>query len=538
MTKPFDYNKENFEKRIQNYNGKIKLTSNDKNSQIVFNKILSIFDKNKNNLLDADEIRTIFTNLYRTGVLDNKKTKDIDESRTDTNTDGVFTLKEIEAQIKRNPVLKKLNVKPENLIWFLKVISNTIGKDFAKQHNATKKRILDSYNKKYPADKYTIKTEKADYFTIITVTQKGSNSVLRQCTINEDGSYIIKTGNGADEKTNKYDKNGKLTSYTYIEKKKNCNITIYKDAISELLHKDITTKKGGIIPTTGKDIEKHIKRITSQNVIDVIDNYKRNYGQDLLDAINKEWGLDKNIKKRLIDHINNCIKKSSYWMYNEPDTKINMKLAQGKMGDCWLLGTIAAIASKPKGLKILNETIKKTTNGDYIVKFKGCDKSYKVTAFELYTRSPELSNGDIDIIILEIAADKHFNFLGINGGNPATAMDLILGTSDEWKNAARFYNPVSDSKEKLKKLIKNPNTIVMTSVNIFTKIGLSKDKEYFEEIATQHAYAVVDIDDTYVYLKNPWHVDDLTEIHEEKTFKMPIEDFQKYLTNIQYVTLE
>lgn len=521
MSNSFNYHKDNAENRFLDYNGKIVLKSNNKNNQIVFNKILSVFNKNQNETLDSDEIKNIWKNVIN----------------ADSDKDGVISLEEITAYIKRNKLLSKLNINPKNLIWVLNVINKTIGNRFKQTSSAVEKRLVANFKKKYTTDKYNIKIEKdaENHTTLITVTKKGSKNPIKSCLIEENGEYEINDNN---ENPKRYDKNGKLVSYTKNKKEGNCNVKIKCDPISDAIYKDITAKNKAGLPTTGKNLENHIKQITPQNIKTILENYKKNYDESLLDAINKEWGLDKQVKRRLLQHLNECTKKSRYWSNNEPNTIIDKDMSQGNIGDCWLLGAIAAIAVKPKGLRILNSCIKKTADGNYLVKFKGADKTYTVTPLEICDRS-DFTNQDLDIRILEIAADKHFNILGISsGGLPANALDLIMGTKDKWKNIARAYNPVSNSKDQLTKIIKNPNNVVMTHVNFFTKIGMGKNKEYSDEISTQHAYAVVDIDDKYVYLKNPWKVEKLSEKQDNSTFRMPIEDFQKYLENVQYVTLE
>lgn len=533
MSNSFNYNKDNAENRFLDYNGKIILKSSKKNNQIVFNKILSVFNKNKNETLDSDEIKSIWKNVIN----------------ADSNKDGVITLEEITAYIKRNKVLSKLNINPKNLIWFLNLINNTIGNQFKQASSAVEKRLMTNFKKNYPASKYNIIVEKECGKTTIMIMDKKTKRNVKTCLIEENGDYEIseqkisqvydkKTGNNVAKENSTsthYYKNGKLKSHTKMINGKEVN----KDPISEAIYKDITAKNKAGLPTTGKNLEKHIKQITPQNIQTVLENYKNNYSKSLLEAINNEWGLDKQVKKRLIQHLNECTKKSRYWSNTEPNTIIDNDMSQGNIGDCWLLGTIAAIAAKPKGLKILNSTIKKTVDGNYLVKFKGADKTYIVTPLEILDRS-NFTNQDLDIRILEIAADKHFNFLGINGGYSASALDLLLGTNGKLKNFLRIFNPTDDSTEKLKKLIKDPNTIVTAGTTHISTMGLDEDAPYYDNITSHHIYAVVDIDNKYVYLKNPWKVKSLTKKHEGKdggTFIMPIEDFKKYFANVQYVTL-
>ncbi len=519
MPENFDTNKFNANYNFFGFDGKINLKSDDKNAQKVFDKILSLFDKNNNRLLDAEEIQTIWQNIIP----------------TDKNKDGIFTEAELTNNANSKNILLKLSMKPDKFIWFLKILCNTIENSFSKNKNKIKKKLLDNFNKEYPVAKYNITVEKNS----IVVQKKGKNIPTLVCYIETDGSYNINK-DFIDKYTcnsmYRYDKNGKLQESTRSIDKGEYKESVRKNEISKAIYEDIIAKNKVGLPTTGKNIEKHIKQITSKNVCEILNDYQRNYGESLLEAIEGEYGLSKDIKKRLKQHLNSCVKWSWEWNYSKPDTKINGEFGQGDIGDCWLLATVAAAAAKPKGLTILNNTIKLLPNGNYSVKFKGADKAYVVTPLEIFSASNGVS-GDSTVRILEIAANKHFNIMGINGGNPGDALDLLLGTSEKWKNASRFFNPVNDNTDKLKSIIKSPDYIVTSSVTFISRIGFDDNKDYAKNIAYQHAYAVVDIDDNYVYLKNPLRVQSPSKNRDNATFKIPIEDFKKYLENIEYVKI-
>ena len=52
---------------------------------------------------------------------------------------------------------------------------------------------------------------------------------------------------------------------------------------------------------------------------------------------------------------------------------------------------------------------------------------------------------------------------------------------------------------------------------------------YKEDVGTAHAYAVVDIDDNNIYLKNPWSTD--------KTIAIPLDIFNEYWGIVQYTEI-
>ena len=170
----------------------------------------------------------------------------------------------------------------------------------------------------------------------------------------------------------------------------------------------------------------------------------------------------------------------------------------------------------------------------YTVKFKGADKSYTVSALELMSKS-KYADGDFDVRILELAAKKHYSVMGINGGNPAKAYELLLGTGDKWKNIVRNFSS-KPSPQKIKELLNNKNIVMTASTNPFSKLwgmiakSIPEDAEYKDDVVAGHAYAVHDIDDKNIYLKNPWYTD--------QTIAIPLDIFEEYWGCVEYTEIK
>ena len=94
---------------------------------------------------------------------------------------------------------------------------------------------------------------------------------------------------------------------------------------------------------------------------------------------------------------------------------------QGSVGDCWFLSSLNSYASTPEGEQNIKERIKENNDGSYTVIFNNPfnqtkKETYNVTAEELSNyRNVErnsddnkktFSSGDIDVRIMEIAANK------------------------------------------------------------------------------------------------------------------------------------
>lgn len=96
--------------------------------------------------------------------------------------------------------------------------------------------------------------------------------------------------------------------------------------------------------------------------------------------------------------------------YNGTDGKqdgIIGDFQQGDAGDCWFLAEIKFVSNTPEGAEIIKNSIKNNNNGTFTVTFKGApNKNYPVTEKEIRKSKDKFSDGDKDVRILEIAADK------------------------------------------------------------------------------------------------------------------------------------
>jgi len=575
------------------YNGNFELSANDEKINTVFKKLITIFDENNDKKLSGEEIQKIWketrkANLNPDIILDELETKAYIKKNKD---------KFVSSELKFNGFFFEQNktlISAKELISFLNYIYDSIGESVNGKENfvPTTLPVKDQYSlenlkKKFP-EKY--------------------------CEIEHTGPYMIEGGDYSDGKFSvRYKKNYKILVYGYLDKSephigydgKKHSVDIYFDTKDDIAlmeyafkkgstRKYITVKNGEIYKTTSNDsvtsrtkfpIVNKIYKILNNtnnfgvkqidvkaldNLLDTIsaDDFKEillqdNYKTNFLVKIENEPSIDKKTKEKLLKRFNAFIANDER-IYNEygrriitantlPNCKIDSKYNQGSMGDCWFLATIAAINAKPEGAKLLNNMITKQEDGSYKVKFLGAKKSYTVTPIEIYTNK-DLAGGDLDVRILEIAAKKHFYIKGIHGGNPSTALELILGTYDKPLNGLRICNPIANTEEELKEVIKDPNTAVTTGISWLTKFGLYKfdiddfntfikkynPLENFEiakdslDYASRHAYAVVDIDDEFVYIQNPHWVKSSKKEEQEKDIKVPIDLFQRIFHNIQY----
>lgn len=93
------------------------------------------------------------------------------------------------------------------------------------------------------------------------------------------------------------------------------------------------------------------------------------------------------------------------------DGKINDYTEQ-RMGDCWLMAGVNALASTDIGEKIIQNSIQQNDDGSVTVSFKGIGVSYTLSANEIGLNDTDLqkkgtySRGDNDMLVIELAAEK------------------------------------------------------------------------------------------------------------------------------------
>lgn len=344
-----------------------------------------------------------------------------------------------------------------------------------------------------------------------------------------------------------------------------------KDVVNSLIDDIYATTSLGL-PTTGKDIEKHIKEINSSNVDEILSLYKRNNKdkESLIDAILSERGLSVPVRTKYINHIKEALiqsakkqgkytddisadfdKELKYQMTKvgfaeadfldsfvdklndrkpvdinspKPNGKIDKDFRQGNTGDCWLIASIKAIALTPKGLQILNDSIKMDNEGNVIVTLKGVGKTYKITPEQLAGNN-QFSSGDMDVRALEIAMDRYFieergvrRRVDLNGNKEHVAFNLLTGKGG--KNfLSDSYGRIPDiwiTDNQINNFYKENHIACVAAVGKENLTFSSSDDGDKITLHTNHAYAVQGSDANNVYLINPWDTSTVIPVPRDK----------------------
>lgn len=268
------------------------------------------------------------------------------------------------------------------------------------------------------------------------------------------------------------------------------------------------------------------------NVDDIIKN-----ANDDLQALNNDNNFSKysDLYKTTIKKLRSrcAVGKSSSSV--EVNGKIDKNYEQGRTGDCWLLASIKGIARNPKGLKILNDSIKVNSNGSVTVHLKGVDKTYVISKKEL-NNATELSSGDGDVRALEIAVNRYLREdykyhngedASIDGNREITAYKILTGKSSHFfpldSNGDHILNPEFYGEEPISDdLIDEFNDkdkiTCVSSHGDKKEIQVNTSSNTKGRLVTKHAYNVSHADKHFVYLINPWDTSVELKV-DRKTFK-------------------
>lgn len=432
--------------------------------------------------------------------------------------------------------------------------------------------------------KYNDQGQKIEY-----VVENDQGDVVYRCQIDPDSGEDISSetfdNNGQRTESRKFYKDESTGYYEaevteYIGGKP---FKIYDTAgnkpdrypLAEDLRDDIYAKTALGLPTTGKDIRKHILEINAENVIAIMEAYQKinKDGESLVSAIIAECGLPKDERIEYLAHIKQALidnaiasgkytddiakdfdKEVKYQMEkvgfadgeyldsymnklntrtavneidstNLPNGEIDGDFKQGQTGDCWLLAGIKAVAETPKGLKILNESLKVDENGNVTVTLKGVGKSYVITKEELAGNN-QFSSGDADVRAIEIAMDRYFqeergvrNSIDLNGNMAYVAFELLTGKggrgflSDSYGRIPEYW--FSDSQiDNFNK----PNHVAVVSAGSKGDISYQTTNGETQTLLDNHAYTVKGSDDKNVYLINPHDTSKIIAVPRD-TFK-------------------
>lgn len=316
------------------------------------------------------------------------------------------------------------------------------------------------------------------------------------------------------------DTNQKYSSTTSSVQKQEDDTSIFNNPQAAATNDGVKTDEKTI-----KYIKKHQKEIDKYKITtdgktkeQIEENIKfEKYKED--NALNiKRYNIDTKDKnqKQLTDEI----KKAGETAQNTSDGAIQSAKQGSRAGDCWLLAQMNSLSATDWGKQALKDGIEKSDNG-YVVHFNGVGKDITISNEELEKASnrSDISSGDIDARLYEIATEKYFKENKINNksisGNNATGMNslqyLLTGTKGNNINDPKAYEPI------LQVMAKYPENNAGFAVTYTKYIQPTKD-----DLKTPHAVSVqkVTLNDKNkidkVYILDSYNPDKLEEVPYSK----------------------
>lgn len=310
-----------------------------------------------------------------------------------------------------------------------------------------------------------------------------------------------------------------------------------------LLISDIIQERGLSYDTRAGYVNHIIDALVERGIeegLDDIDlNLRGEYARINLKAEGKKAGFAD--EEKIASYVNTLIGRiNSNCNYGTwPNGKIDGDFSQSNVtGDCWLLASIKALAMSPKGLKILNDSIKVNDRDKTVtVTLKGVGKSYTFDFYEL-AAARELSSGDLDVRAIEMAVNEYFREQGyvndqpdINGNWMHVAYNILTGQGgwDHWypkgSKADALLNSDGITDAQINNFNKSNHIVTVATVDAKTASAKTSTGETVE-LHTSHAYAVKGSDKDYVYIVNPW------DTRNEEVIKVPRETFKDFFDDI------
>ena len=478
-----------------------------------------------------------------------------DKENATTNQD--FSMTEIfGGEFKQNVVKKKYQTQDREDI---------------KQEINVNDYTYETLKKQYDSSKYNVTREKYVTMDIIKVTRKSDNKVVLQVMSDSDTPTSISIRTGDSDELKLYDMAGQpidITSKNVEQFFKILESPDKKSKVNELENLLNKFSKANIscLTENQKHDEKIFSKIMKTRSMNIDDRIKivrqifnKLYKNLEASGISSTF-FKQEVEKEITIQMNKWLPSNgseldalawrilhfSNYAKNNPEKPANGKIdadfAQGVVGDCWALAGIKALAMNPKGLDILNNSLKLDKNGNIQITLKGVNKTYIITKSDLEKYKSKYSYGDADIRALEIAIDKYMQENGntllglidnnmkkdINSNKTTLLYYLLTGKGKEnaIDNAIQNIDGFVHTDEEIDEYNKQDKIIVVRTSSFINNKYLNGGKDL---IMSNHAYTVVKSDKDYVYLINPHNT--------SRTFPITRSDYKKYFSRTYEIEL-
>lgn len=201
-----------------------------------------------------------------------------------------------------------------------------------------------------------------------------------------------------------------------------------------------------------------------------------------------------------------------------PDGIIQRGKQGQQAGDCWLLSQMNSMAKTDWGKEAFKNGISSNEDGSFTVHFKGVNQDITISAqeFKKAQKNREMSSGDADALLYEVAVEKYFKENDIREGS-------IKGNSMAGKNSLQYLLTGVEGRE----------TSNLTTVDVILK-SMAQNPENNSNIAATYVYLDKGID------KEPTnHVVSIQKVHlnekgNVKTLEVVDSYYPDQVKNLRY----
>jgi len=215
-------------------------------------------------------------------------------------------------------------------------------------------------------------------------------------------------------------------------------------------------------------------------------------------------------------------------------------VAQGNIGDCFMLSTVVSLLETEEGQEFIREHVRwDEDEGGYWVTLYRNGEPVDVFVDKVYSKGARqdgdgwwIFGGDKPSIaaIYEAAIAQELGYDYLEGGVAANAMELITGEPAEVIENTRHGGLSSGDIEQLREVVDDGGQVVLSSprngtreVTVTAPDGSTREVE----IVSKHAYVVTRIEpDGSVWMRNPWGPDNGADGGGE--FRVEADDVRRY----------
>ena len=144
--------------------------------------------------------------------------------------------------------------------------------------------------------------------------------------------------------------------------------------IAKNIYSDIYAKNSLGMPTTGKDLAKHLEELNDDNILDVMDYYNGNLIEDILSEVGIDSGKRADWSKRIVDLVINCRINHSQ-KYNDKDNQTTLNyLKETLNNEIDKAMGFPSFIFDPDKIKLLTKVILSDNPLDFDINQKICTK--------------------------------------------------------------------------------------------------------------------------------------------------------------------